>query len=42
MNLDARILVVDDDASQREELAGFLSDLGADVVEAADGVESLQ
>ena len=37
MKLDARILVVDDDPSQREQLAGFLRDLGADVREAGDG-----
>jgi len=41
MKLDAHILVVDDDSSQREELAGFLSDLGAQVREAADGREAL-
>ncbi|MBD3868393.1 MAG: sigma-54-dependent Fis family transcriptional regulator [Acidobacteria bacterium] len=42
MKLDAHILVVDDDASQREELAGFLADLGAEVREASDGREALE
>jgi two-component system NtrC family response regulator len=42
MKLEARILVVDDDRSQREELAGFLRDLGADVSEAGDGKEALE
>jgi len=37
----ARILVVDDDRAQREELAGFLRDLGAEVLEAGDGREAL-
>ena len=37
MTLDARILVVEDDPSQREMLAGFMRDLGADVEEAEDG-----
>jgi two-component system NtrC family response regulator len=41
MNLDAIILIVDDDASQREQLAGFLQDLGAEVAEAGDGREAL-
>ena len=41
MSLDARILVVDDDRSQREELAGFLRDIGAVVTEAGDGREAL-
>ena len=36
-----RVLVVDDDASQRAQLAGFLEDLGAEVVEAKDGREAL-
>jgi DNA-binding NtrC family response regulator len=42
MKLDARILVVEDDPSQREMLAGFLRDLGADVEEAGDGPGALQ
>ncbi len=42
MILKARILVVDDDRSQREELAGFLRDLGAEVTEAGDGKEALE
>ena len=41
MRLDARILVVDDEAAQRELLAGFLRDLEAEVVEAADGRAAL-
>jgi two-component system NtrC family response regulator len=42
MNLEARIVVVDDDASQREQLAGFLRDLGAEVSEAQDGRAALE
>ena len=41
MSLEARILVVDDDPSQRELLAGCLRDMGAEVVEAADGRQAL-
>jgi len=41
MSLDAGILIVDDDASQRSQLAGFLRDLGAEVAEAGDGREAL-
>jgi two-component system NtrC family response regulator len=41
VTLDATILVVEDDASQREQLAGFLRDLGAEVAEAGDGREAL-
>lgn len=41
MSINARILVVEDDRSQREELAGFLRDLGADVREAEDGKAAL-
>jgi len=41
MSLDAAILIVDDDASQRAQLAGFLRDLGADVAEAGDGREAV-
>ena len=42
MTLDARIVVVDDDAVQRELLAGFLEDLGVAVREAADGPAALR
>jgi len=42
VNLEGRILVVDDDPSQRELLAGFLRDLGADVQEAPDGPSALE
>ncbi len=42
MNLDARLLVVDDEAGQRDLLAGFLRDLGAEVLEAASGEEALE
>ena len=41
MSLSGRFLVVDDDPSQREMLAGFLRDQGADVREAGDGREAL-
>ena len=41
MNLEASVLIVDDDASQRTQLAGFLRDLGAEVAEAGDGREAL-
>jgi DNA-binding NtrC family response regulator len=41
MSLDARILIVDDDASQRNQLVGFLRDLGAEVAGAGDGREAL-
>ena len=41
MNLEASVLIVDDDASQRTQLAGFLRDLGAEVAEAGDGSEAL-
>ncbi len=41
MTLDGRVLVVDDDRSQRELLAEFLRELGAEVLEAADGPEAL-
>ena len=37
-----RVLVVDDDATVREVTAGFLSDLGHDTVEAADGEAALR
>jgi two-component system NtrC family response regulator len=37
-----RILVVDDEASQRELLAGFLAKQGYEVVAAASGTEALQ
>ena len=42
MKLDGRFLVVDDDASQRRMLAGFLEDLEAEVVEAKSGEEALE
>ncbi len=42
MTLAARILVVDDDPAQREPLAGFLRDLGADVDTAGDGRAALE
>jgi len=42
MSLDARILVVDDDAAQRAPLAGFLADLGAEVLEATNGKAALE
>jgi len=38
----ARVLVVDDDATVREVTAGFLADLGHDVVEATDGEAALR
>jgi len=41
MNLNASILIVEDDASQRAQLAGFLRDLGAEVAEAGNGREAL-
>jgi PAS domain S-box-containing protein len=37
-----RVLVVDDDATVREVTAGFLSDLGHETVEAADGDAALR
>jgi len=37
-----RVLVVDDDATVREVTAGFLSDLGHETVEAADGPAALR
>jgi len=41
VNLQARLLVVDDDAAQREMLAGFLKDLGAEVRDAGGGEAAL-
>ena len=41
MTLDARLLIVEDDQAQRELLAGFFRELGADVLEAGDGAEAL-
>jgi len=38
--LDARILLAEDDDAQREQLAGFLGDLGAEVLPARDGEEA--
>ncbi|MFC3853328.1 response regulator [Salinispirillum marinum] len=37
----ATLLVIDDDASVRESLAGYLEDSGYDVLQACDGVEGL-
>ena len=37
-----RILIADDEASQREILGGFLRGLGYEVTEAADGVEAVE
>ncbi len=42
MSLEGRILVVDDDTAQREMLAGFLRDLGGEVLEARDGTLALE
>ena len=42
MSCEGRILVADDDASQREMLAGFLRDLGGEVLEAEDGTRALE
>jgi two-component system NtrC family response regulator len=41
MSLQSRILVVENDASQRAQLAGFLRDLEAEVAEASNGSEAL-
>ena len=41
MKLDGRFLVVDDDRAQRTMLAGFLEDLGAEVLQAEDGARAL-
>ena len=41
MSIDGRVLVVEDDASQRQMLADFLRDLGLEVVEASEGHEAL-
>jgi DNA-binding NtrC family response regulator len=41
MSSAGRILVVDDDAAQREMLAGFLRDLGSEVLTAEDGPRAL-
>jgi two-component system NtrC family response regulator len=38
----SRLVIVDDDASQRDLLAGFFRDLGAEVREAAGGKEALE
>lgn len=37
-----RILVVEDDCDLREEIAAVISDLGVEVMQAADGVEGLE
>jgi DNA-binding NtrC family response regulator len=42
VKLDGNLLVVEDDAAQREMLAGFLRDLGAEVREAGDGEAALR
>jgi two-component system NtrC family response regulator len=42
MTLEARLLVVDDDPSQRTMLAGFFRELGADVEEADNGAAALE
>ena len=42
MSLEGRILVVDDDGSQRELLAGFLREIGAEVKAAPDGPSALE
>jgi DNA-binding NtrC family response regulator len=42
VGIEGRVLVVDDDASQREMLAGFLRDLGAEVDEAGDGRQAME
>ncbi len=41
MELNGRLLIVEDDKAQREMLADFLRDLGAEVEEAANGKEAL-
>ncbi len=41
MSLDGRVLIVEDDASQREMLVGFLRDLGVETEEAEDGRQAL-
>ena len=41
MNLEGRVLIVEDDAAQREMLSGFLSDLGVETAEAPDGKQAL-
>ncbi len=42
MNLEGRFVLAEDDAAQRQQLAGFLRDLGAEVHEAADGRAALE
>lgn len=42
MSFEGCILVVDDDAAQRELLAGFLRDLGGEVLTAEDGARALE
>jgi DNA-binding NtrC family response regulator len=41
MSTDGRVLVVEDDASQRQMLAEFLRDLGFETIEAGNGQEGL-
>ena len=42
MSIDGRLLIVEDDTAQREELAAFLRDQGAEVEEAASGDAALE
>jgi DNA-binding NtrC family response regulator len=42
MTLEGRIVVAEDDQNQRNLLAGFLRELGAEVHEAADGRQALE
>jgi DNA-binding NtrC family response regulator len=42
VSLDGRLLIVDDDPAQREMLAGFLQDLGAELEEAGDAEAALE
>jgi len=42
MNLEGRFVLAEDDPAQREQLAGFLRDLGAEVLEAGDGRAALE
>jgi len=42
VSITGRLIVVDDDAAQRELLAGFLRELGADVREAAGAGEAME
>ncbi len=42
MTISGRLVVVEDDSSQREMLADYLRDQGAEVMEAADGASALR